>query len=270
MNVDVKAAPKAEAAPEDREIVPIHDWIYASTLWSYKQFFRLFGWRVRGLENVPPTGAVIIAPNHVSMFDPPLVGCATPRAVTTMGKAELFEKRTFGIKLLGFIIQHMGTFPVRRGVADRRAIKRAKLVLQSGGALVIFPEGTRTKTGELGAPELGLAMLAHANKAPIVPTYIAGTEGGLSNLQPKFRPVRVAITYGKPLYFEEEYARRGNRETLQTIADRVMQEIAALRDVSNPNWRWPDSSASNSTQVQSTRATKAATPESNPNETPRV
>lgn len=250
------AAPSTDKPKPEREILPIHDWIYHFMLWSYAQFFKFNGWQLHGRENVPKSGAVIIAPNHVSMFDPPLVGCATPRLVTTMGKAELFDKKTFGLKILGFIIQHMGTFPVKRGRSDRRAMRRAMQVLKDGGALVIFPEGTRTKTGELGPPELGMALLAHSTKTPIVPAFIAGTEGGLSNLQPKLRRVKVQIWYGEPLSFDAEYARKGDRATLQAIADRVMQEIAALRDQSGVK-PWPQAARADAANQPGAAASKA-------------
>jgi 1-acyl-sn-glycerol-3-phosphate acyltransferase len=149
-----------------------------------------------------------------------------------MGKIELFEKKHFGLKILGTVIQHMGTFPVRRNAADRRAIRRAMQVMKDNGALVIFPEGTRAKTPQcdLGPSELGIAMIAHHAKAPVVPAYIKGTEGCFSYMQPKARLVRAEIFYGKPIYFEEEYARKGDRATLQAIADRIMQGIAELRE----------------------------------------
>jgi 1-acyl-sn-glycerol-3-phosphate acyltransferase len=228
--VKTETAERVRDKGKDKEIVPIHDAIYYGMLWLYSLFFRLGRWKLHGRENVPRKGAVIIAPNHVSMFDPPLVGCATPRPVTTMGKAELFEKKTCGLKILGFIIQHMATFPVRRGAGDRRAIRRALQVLKDEGALVIFPEGTRSPDGQLCPSELGLGMIAHASKAPIVPVYLKGTHGSLSKMHPGVHLIHVEAFYGKPLYFEAEYAARGDRATLQAICDRVMAEIAALRD----------------------------------------
>ncbi|MDQ3813219.1 MAG: 1-acyl-sn-glycerol-3-phosphate acyltransferase, partial [Armatimonadota bacterium] len=195
-------------------------------------FYRLGGMKIHGLENVPLEGPLIVAPNHVSLFDPPLVGVAMPRLVTTMAKAELFEKKTCGLKILGYVIQRMGTFPVRRGTPDRRALRRAIQVLKDGGALVIFPEGTRTRTGELGPAEPGLGMIAHATKAPILPVYLKGTECGFSHLHPKPRLIHPEVYFGNPLTFEKEYQQRANRATLQEIGERVMQEIARLRDQS--------------------------------------
>jgi 1-acyl-sn-glycerol-3-phosphate acyltransferase len=149
-----------------------------------------------------------------------------------MGKAELFDKKWFGLKIFPYIIQHMATFPVKRGAPDRRAMRRAAQVLKDGEALVIFPEGTRTRTGELGPGEIGLAMIAHSAKAPIVPMYLKGTDAALSPIAKKkgVRFFKTEVYFGQPLYFKDEYSRKADRATLQAITDRVMQEIANLRD----------------------------------------
>ena len=216
----------------DPEIVPIHDWIYYSMTWSFRRFFKLGGWKLHGVENVPMNGPIILAPNHVSLFDPPLVGCASPRRVTTMGKAELFEKKWFGLKIFPYIIQHMATFPVKRGAPDRRALRRANKVLKEGEALVIFPEGTRTRDGELGSGEIGIAMIAHAARAPIVPVYLKGTHTALSPKSHKkgVRLFPTEVWFGEPLLFPHEYSCRADRAVLQSITDRVMLEIGKLKD----------------------------------------
>jgi 1-acyl-sn-glycerol-3-phosphate acyltransferase len=227
---DKATSDKAKAA--DAEILPIHDWIYWTMTALFRVFFKLGGWRLHGRRNVPKRGAVILAPNHVSLFDPPLVGCSSPRRVTTMGKAELFDKKWFGLKIFPYIIQHMATFPVKRGAPDRRAMRRAAQVLKDGEALVIFPEGTRTRSGELGPGEIGLAMIAHSAKAPIVPMYLKGTDAALSPIAKKkgVRLFKTEVHFGQPLYFEDEYSRKADRATRQAITDRVMQEIANLRN----------------------------------------
>lgn len=216
------------ASKTQPEIVPIHDWIYHTMTWLFRQWFRVGGWKILHRERVPQSGAVILAPNHASLFDPPLVGCASPRRVTTMGKAELFDKKWFGLKIFPYVIQHMATFPVKRGAPDRRAIRRALRVLESGEVLVIFPEGTRTRTGKLGDGEIGLAMIAHSSKAPIVPVFLEGTQNALSPLRGGVRLFKTRVIFGEPLGFEEEYARKADRATLQLIVDRTMQEIEKL------------------------------------------
>ena len=220
----------SQVRAEDKAVEPLHGFVYRLMYGSYGILFKIGGLKVHGIENVPLQGRVIIAPNHASLFDPPLVGCTVPRAVTTMGKAELFEKKTGGFKILGWIIRRMGSFPVKRGAPDRRALRMAMRVLQNDEALVIFPEGTRTRSGELGPAEHGVALIAHSAKAPVVPMYLKGTEAAFSPLQPKFRLIHPEVFFGEPLYFEEEYARKADRETLEIIGARIMAAIATLKE----------------------------------------
>lgn len=207
-----------------QEIVPRHTWVFPFMSAVFRLYLRIGGWKVVGRENIPVTGPVILAPNHVSLLDPPLVGVSCGRWPFIMAKAELFKG------IVGWAIEQMGSFPVKRGTADRSAFKRAKQILSDGKPLLIFPEGTRSRNGELGPAETGVAMLAHMNKAPVVPVYISGTENAFSPRRPGFRFVRARIHFGKPLLFEEEYAKKGDRETLEAIGDRIMSEIAALKE----------------------------------------
>ena len=220
---------KAPGTAKSREIVPRHTWVFPFMSFVYKTYLRLGGgWKVVGLENVPRTGAVILAPNHVSLLDPPLVGVTAGRRPFIMAKAELFHG------IMGWGVQRMGSFPVKRGGADRAALKRARHLLASGEALLVFPEGTRSLDGRLGQPETGVAMLAHGAKAPIVPVYIAGTEVAFSKSRPGFHLASPEIRYGKILRFEAEYARKADRETLEFIARQIMEAIAELGDVPPP------------------------------------
>jgi 1-acyl-sn-glycerol-3-phosphate acyltransferase len=205
-----------------QEIVPRHTFVFTFMSFVFRLYLRVGGYEVVGYENIPKTGAVILAPNHVSLLDPPLVGVTCGRKPFIMAKEELFS----GIQ--GWAIQRMGSFPVKRGGADRVALRRAKEILGQGKLLLIFPEGTRSRTGELGTPEAGVAMLAHMNKAPVVPVYISGTEKAFSPRGKGFRFVRARIEYGKPLLFEEEYAQKANRENLEKIGTRIMDEIGTL------------------------------------------
>ena len=232
-----KTSPQTESKAlkkADDEIVPLHGFVYSLMSWLFLQWFRVGGLKVYGRENVPKSGAVIIAPNHQSLFDPPLVGSVSPRRVTTMGKAELFDKKWFGLKIFPWIIQRMATFPVKRGAPDRRAIRRAITTLKNSEVLVIFPEGTRTRSGELGEGEIGLAMIAHQTKAPIVPMYHEGTQNALSPLRGGIRLFKTRVYYGEPLYFENEYSNKATREVLESIVARVMSEIQKLKDEAKP------------------------------------
>ena len=117
---------------------------------------RIFGrWKVLGRENVPTTGGALLCANHVSYIDPPALGGGCPRPVRFMAKSELFK-----LPVLGFLIRRVGAFPVKRGTADRTALRKAVELLESGEIVGMFPEGTRSLDGKLQEPELGVGMIA--------------------------------------------------------------------------------------------------------------
>lgn len=186
-------------------------------------FFRLFGGlTIAGLENVPRSGPVILAPNHIHGFDPPLVGVCVPRRCAFMAKEELFRN-----PLLGALIRALGAFPVRRGAPDRAALRRAIETLERGGALVLFPEGTRSPDGHLQSAELGIGLIALRTGAPIVPVRISGTRELLPPGARFPRRSKVRVRFGPPLVVAAA-ADRGSREAYQAVADRVMAAIAGL------------------------------------------
>ncbi len=206
----------------DADWQPRHTAVFALMTALYKGYLRLGRSRVTGRRNVPQSGPVILAPNHVSNLDPPIVGVSCGRWPYTMAKAELFRG------VFGRVIEQMGTFPIRRGEADRRALKFARELLKAGEAIIIFPEGTRSPDGQLQAPEIGVAMLAHQSKAAIVPIFLGGTDQTMSAMHPKFRIVRAEIRIGKPLQLDDLYARRASRETLEEIGRRWRKAVAEL------------------------------------------
>jgi 1-acyl-sn-glycerol-3-phosphate acyltransferase len=178
----------------------------------------LFRFQASGLENVPAGGA-IIAPNHISNLDPPVIGCALPtrRRIHFMAKEELFKN-----PVVRWVITQLCAFPVRRGTADRGAIRSTLSLLAAGELVGIFPEGTRSKTGQLGKPEAGLAMIAAKAGVPVVPTAIFGTakvfKGG--HILP---PIRVV--FGQPLTINPG---PNDKEALEEFNAAVMREIARL------------------------------------------
>jgi 1-acyl-sn-glycerol-3-phosphate acyltransferase len=148
-----------------------------------------FGMRVTGREHVPKDGPVIIAPNHKSFWDAFFIAAVLRRPVRFMGKAELFTGRR------GKLFLALGAFPVRRGSADAEAITTARTVLEQGGVLALFPEGTRVRDpDELGIPRRGAARLALETGAPLIPTAMTGTEKRRSHL-----PRSVQISFGEPI-----------------------------------------------------------------------
>ena len=130
----------------------------------------LSGWKVRGSENIPREGGVIVASNHVSFWDPPLVGAAILREVHFLAKEELFST-----PLLGTLIRSVNAIPIRRGAADLSGLARAIDTLKRGGALLLFPEGSRMRDGELHPARPGLGMISVQADVPIVPCYISGS-----------------------------------------------------------------------------------------------
>lgn len=126
-------------------------------------FQLLFRAKTYGKENLPAEGPVILAANHMSNWDPPLLATFLPRPVSYMAKIELFEHPIFGAA-----IRRCHAFPVKRGAADRGAIKAAVNVLRQGRVLGLFPEGTRSKDGKLHKAEAGVGLLAAMSGAPVV------------------------------------------------------------------------------------------------------
>jgi 1-acyl-sn-glycerol-3-phosphate acyltransferase len=153
-------------------------------------FLRIaFGMRVTGREHVPKTGPAIIAPNHKSFWDAFFIAAVLRRPVRFMGKAELFTGRR------GRLFVALGAFPVRRGASDAEAIETARTVLEQGGLLALFPEGTRVRDPDtLGEPRRGAARLALETGAPLIPTALTGTERRSWHL-----PRSVQISFGAPI-----------------------------------------------------------------------
>lgn len=179
------------------------------------------GCRYYGRENIPPEGPLILASNHCSYFDPPAVGGGVPRPIHFMAKKELFENPLFG-----GLIRFYHAVPVRRAGMDWGAVEELKQILSDGGALIMFPQGTRRREGDpLGKPKFGVGMLAQETGATIVPVFALGT-GRLRDAFLRRRPMRVY--YGEPIS-ADEYAgfEHGPRGQLM-IAEMVMERIAGL------------------------------------------
>ncbi len=148
----------------------------------------LCGLRVSGREHFPRPGPFIIAANHISVLDPPILGAVIPFECTFFAKVELFRNPLFGA-----LIRSLNSIPVRRGEADREALTRALAALRAGRPLVIFPEGTRDRAARLREPKPGLGFFAAQAGVPVVPTYISGTN--------RFRPAlarrpRISVVFG--------------------------------------------------------------------------
>ncbi|HET7224261.1 MAG TPA: lysophospholipid acyltransferase family protein [Candidatus Eisenbacteria bacterium] len=185
----------------------------------------LTGWEVRGRERIPRSGGLIVASNHISFWDPPLIGAAISRETHFLAKSELFST-----PVLGWVIGTVNAIPIRRGVADMTGMSRAMEVLRAGGGLLMFPEGSRMRDGELHPARPGVGMLAVNADVPIVPCYISG-----SNRPAKWatRRARVRIWFGPPQHWKDLAGREDDltpgRALYQRVGDAVMREIAILK-----------------------------------------
>jgi 1-acyl-sn-glycerol-3-phosphate acyltransferase len=187
-------------------------------------FFRLLGdWEVEGRENVPSSGAVLITPNHLSFLDPPLVGCALRRPGWFMAKAELFK-----IPGLRWLIRGMHAYPVKRGVPDRGSVKRTLQYLKDGEIVCVFPEGTRSATGELGPVEMGIGMLAVKSGAPVVPVGLRGTNRMLPRDAKRVHRAKIRVRFGPLLQLPKPPEGMPDREVYQAAADQVRAAMAAV------------------------------------------
>ena len=172
---------------------------------------------VQGEENIPADGPVVVAPNHISLLDPPVTGVAASRQIYFMAKEELFQYPVFNQT-----IRALGAFPVRRGKVDLQAIKYSLKLLKSGKVVSVFPEGHISKTGERQKPRSGAFMIAASTGAAIVPALIQGTDLKRHSGWPKAR-----ITFGKPLTYEKDLpATKENLALIEAKWSRAMEELS--------------------------------------------
>jgi 1-acyl-sn-glycerol-3-phosphate acyltransferase len=184
-------------------------------------FSLLTRWQVRGKENVPSQGPLLVVANHLNLSDPPLLGVSLGRKVIFMAKEELFRSR-----LSAYFIGNFGSFPVHRGKLDREAIRQAQQVLADGVALVMFPEASRSKNARLQPALPGSALMASRSGVPILPVGISGTEK-IKGLSWILRRPHVTVNIGQPFYLPPA----GSKLTRVKLAEHtsfIMQRIAGL------------------------------------------
>ena len=171
--------------------------------------------QVYGRENVPLSGPLIVACNHVSYVDPVALGVAMPRPIAYMAKVELFQ-----IPVLGPLIGGLGAYPVDRGKHDVYAIRSSLRALQDGKAIGIFPEGTRNRTGDARVHR-GVALLASLSQAPVLPAFVRGGDRAK-------RLGKLEVAFGEPLRLGESSNGKASREDLANWSEMVMAKIRAL------------------------------------------
>lgn len=208
-------------------------WWYFLAKYVMLFFFKiLHPYRILGRENMPLTGKLLVCSNHVTMGDPIYLGCAIPkRQLHYMAKAELFEN-----KLIGGFLKSLGAFPISRGTGGAQGIQTAIDLLEEEKVVCMFPEGTRSKTGELLNPKMGMAMLAYKTHCTILPVAIVG-EGG----KPPKAFKKMVINIGKPIQFEDMGLTEDSGMIYRRVSRNIFAEVQKLReeglDIMENRWK---------------------------------
>ncbi|WP_078546045.1 lysophospholipid acyltransferase family protein [Litchfieldia alkalitelluris] len=171
-------------------------------------FYRI---EVIGHDNIPESGPVIICSNHIDNLDPPVVGISVKRPVHFMAKEELFK-----VPILGKIISKTHAFPVKRGMSDRDALRKALKVLKDGNVLGLFPEGTRSKDGKLGKGLAGAGFFALRSEATVIPCAVIGPYKMFGKLK---------VVFGEPISMEKL---REEKASPEFVTDQIMNGIGQL------------------------------------------
>ena len=193
-------------------------------------FATYFRWRVFNPERVPLTGSVILAANHASILDPPLVGCGLRRGINYIGRESLFR-----FPVIGALMRSWNAVPVDRdGGGGAKGLREILNRLLAGGGIILFPEGTRTLDGNLQPARSGIGLTVIKSAAPVVPVRVFGTFAAYGRRHKIPRPYRVMVKYGRPLNFETLRAEAKTcskprlKEIYQQVADEIMAAIAKL------------------------------------------
>ena len=202
--------------------------------WIGWSFFRIsyaiwFGWRAYNSERVPKTGALILASNHASFLDPPLVGIPLFRPLNFLARESLFRYPGIGATLRSW-----QAVPVDRDGGGGAGLKAILDRLLKGGAILLFPEGTRTLDGALRPGRSGIGLAVIKSTAPVIPVHVFGTFDAYGKHVPIPRRVPIAVKYGKPMLFSDLRAEAKTcskprlKAIYQEVADQIMAEIAKL------------------------------------------
>jgi 1-acyl-sn-glycerol-3-phosphate acyltransferase len=196
------------------------DWIYGlARLVLTLPTLLLFRTRGIGVENVPKQGPVILAPNHFSAWDHFFAGVFLRRPVRFMAKSQLFKH-----PVIEFIFFHGGVFPVRRGSRDEEAFITARTILDRGGLVLIYIEGGRSRSRELGEPKPGVGRLALETGVPVIPVAIHGSAG--VRRWKRLRFPQVTVQFGEPITFP--VAADASRERHQEASDQAFAEVREM------------------------------------------
>ncbi len=191
----------------------------------FKRLFHfLFGVKIYGADNIPDEGPFIIASNHRSYIDPPVIASVFPEPVFFVAKEELFKN-----PLSGFILKHLAAIPIRRGGMDKEALKSSLNILKGGCSLCIFPEGTRAGRRSFLKPKPGVGMLVLKSGVKVLPVYLGGTDDVMprGSIFPKpFGKINVVI--GKPLEYKKDNI--SAKDPYGYVAEDIMKHIKELAE----------------------------------------
>ena len=197
-------------------------WIYYVACFLTRVILFLFTrWRVLGREHIPAEGPLLVAANHMSLTDPPIVGVSIKRPAMSLAKEELFRSR-----IQQYIFHNFGAFPIRRGGMNRNLLRFAERWFGEGMALIVFPEGRRSMEGQLVDAFSGAALIAVRNGVPILPVGIHGTEK-ITGLTWWLRRPRVTVNIGRPFNLPSVNG-KVTREQLAEFTHSIMGRIAEL------------------------------------------
>ena len=200
-------------------------WFYYVAVPIVKTLLFLFSrWQIKGRENIPSQGPVLVISNHLSFADIPLLGVSLGRGLVFMAKKELFHFR-----FIGYLVGSLGSFPVHRGQLDRKALRQAERVLAEGLALVMFPEASRSKNAQLKPAFPGSALVALRSGAPILPVAITGTEK-IKNAAWQLRRPQITVNIGHPFHLPPVNGKASKTE-LAELTNFIMGHIAELLPV---------------------------------------
>ena len=184
-------------------------------------FFRM---RVVHPERMIESGPLILAVNHSSFFDPPLAGVCSRRAVYFLARKTLLKWPFFGP-----LFPDMNVIPVERGGNDMSALREVIKKIREGNGVLLFPEGTRSKDGNIQPARAGIGLVIAKTGAPVLPMRIFGAFDAFPKGGKRLHFPRITVVLGQPLFFSREEVSSGDRNTYQRLSDRVMEAIAALR-----------------------------------------
>ncbi len=179
----------------------------------FKIFFRL---EIKGRECLPKGKGFILVSNHISYLDPIVLGVGCTQKLHFMAKEELFRNSCFS-----WLLHKVNAFPLRRKGADLAAIRTAIKRVNAGGALLIFPEGTRSRDGKLGPGQEGVGFLVDKLNVPVIPAFIKGTDKAMPKGSGFIRPAKISVRFGKQIPLERRVA-------YSDVAVKVMQAIKQL------------------------------------------